>query len=107
MVGAIYGRDEIASKPTEKALATLLAKLERFFSGRFEFNAHQVGIRPTVVKQSRPLVGWHAEHPSLTILNRLGSHGTLLRHQWITRLLFEYLEYGDTDLPQELDIKRF
>ena len=57
------------------------------------------------MKDRRPMVGVHAKHSQLSVLNGLGTRGVMIAPT-VAKNLFHHLEYGEK-LDQEIDIKRF
>ena len=51
------------------------------------------------------MVGVHAKHKQLSVLNGLGTRGVMIAPT-VAKNLFHHLEYGEK-LDQEIDIKRF
>ena len=49
-------------------------------------------VRPTV-KDRRPLVGQHAEHKNLYVLNGLGTRGVMIA-PYVAEQLFNFIENG-------------
>lgn len=103
-VGATYNWQDKSPRPTEAAKREIEKKLNKIITVPYEVTGHKAGIRPTV-KDRRPLLGIHAEHKPLAILNGLGTRGVMLAPK-MANLLFEHLE-ENTSLPVEVDIKRF
>ena len=54
----------------------LLNSAREWFDGGIEVKGQWTGIRPNT-QDRRPRWGWHPEHPTLGMLNGLGSRGTL------------------------------
>lgn len=65
---------------------------------------HRAGNRPATVER-RPFVGLHPLHPSLGILNGMGTKGCSLS-PYFARQLARHLLYGEAITP-EVDIRRF
>ncbi len=103
-IGATYNWVDKTDIPTEKARAELIEKLREILTCDFEVIEHHAGVRPTV-KDRKPLVGTHADHDSLHILNGLGTRGVMLGPA-MAKILFDYIEDG-VPLPREVDIRRF
>lgn len=90
--------------PSTKARDNLLEKLNKLLLTPFELKAHQAAIRPTV-KDRRPLLGKHPDHPQLIIFNGLGTKGASLGPYWAAHLS-EVLNTGQKIDP-EVNINRF
>jgi len=103
-VGSTYSWDETDDIPTEKAKESLLNKLKKIIHVPFEVVDHKAAIRPTV-KERRPFIGLHKEHPQVGIFNGLGTKGVLLA-PFFANHFAEYLD-GTVELMKEVDVKRF
>lgn len=104
IVGATYNWTDKTNDSTPQAKKELLKRLKTFLNCDFEVVDHVAGIRPTV-SDRRPLVGAHAEHKNLYILNGLGTRGVMIA-PYIANQLYELIEH-DAPLEKEIDIKRF
>jgi glycine/D-amino acid oxidase-like deaminating enzyme len=102
-VGATYDWKDKTNIPTERGKQELVEKLKDIISCDFEIVEHFGGVRPTV-KDRRPLVGTHPNHPQLHILNGLGTRGVMLG-PYLANQLFQYIE-NDIPLEKEIDIIR-
>ena len=103
-VGATYDWKDKSEQPTEDGKKQLLDDLKSLIDLPFEIVEHKAGIRPTV-RDRRPLVGTHYQHPNIHLLNGLGTRGVLLG-PYLAEQLFNHIE-NHTDLPKEIDIKRY
>ena len=103
-VGATFNWTDKTLNPTEKGKEELLTKLKQLINVPFEIIDHQAGIRPTV-KDRRPLLGTHAKHKNLAILNGLGTRGVMLAPKMAMQL-YNFLEEG-ISLDNEVNINRF
>ena len=70
---------------------------------KYEVLEHFAGVRPTV-KDRRPLVGLHPNHPNMYILNGLGTRGVMLG-PFLAHQLFNYIE-NNIPLDEEINIDR-
>ncbi|MGE5394273.1 MAG: NAD(P)/FAD-dependent oxidoreductase [Candidatus Saccharibacteria bacterium] len=104
-VGATYRWDETDENTTIAARQELLAKLETMVLSPVEIISQQAGIRP-IAHDRHPVIGIHPHHPSMGILNGLGSKGALLG-PWLARLMADYLLGNTALLPIETDVKRY
>ncbi|MCL6295717.1 NAD(P)/FAD-dependent oxidoreductase [Jejuia spongiicola] len=104
IVGATYEWGDTTNKTTDKAKEELLSKLERLIKCPFKVVNHVAGVRPTV-KDRRPLVGQHATHKSMYVLNGLGTRGVMIG-PYVAQQLYNFIE-RDTSLETDIDIKRF
>lgn len=103
-VGATYNWKDKTNLPTEVGKAELIDRIREIISCDFEIVEHYAGVRPTV-RDRRPLVGTHAEHCRIHILNGLGTRGVMLGPA-MAKALFDNIE-NDIPLDKEIDIKRF
>jgi glycine oxidase len=103
-VGATYNWKDKTDLPTEEGKLELIDRIKEIITCDFEIVKHFAGVRPTV-KDRRPLVGTHAEHRSIHILNGLGTRGVMLGPA-MAEALFNYIE-KEIPLDGEIDIKRF
>lgn len=102
-VGATYDWKDKTNSPTEEGKRELVEKLKDIITCDFEIVKHFGGVRPTV-KDRRPLVGNHPNHPQLHVLNGLGTRGVMLG-PYLANQLFQHIEYK-IPLEQEIDIIR-
>lgn len=103
-VGATYNWKDKTDLPTQEGKIELIERIKEIITCEFEIIEHFAGVRPTV-KDRRPLVGTHAEHKSIHILNGLGTRGVLLGPS-MAKALFENIEY-QKPLDKTIDIQRF
>lgn len=103
-VGATYNWKDKTNLPTEEGEKELIEKIKEIINCDFEIISHYAGVRPTV-KDRRPLVGTHAEHNRVHILNGLGTRGVMLGPA-MAKALFDAIE-NNVPLDKEIDIKRF
>lgn len=103
-VGATYNWTDKTDTPTEEAKRELIERIKEILNCNFEVISHLAGVRPTV-KDRKPLVGTHANHPRLHILNGLGTRGVMLGPP-MAKILLDHIE-SETLLPREIDIKRY
>lgn len=76
-IGSNYARQFPNDLPTPQGRLQLIDELQQILHTPFEILEHQAAIRPTV-KDRRPLIGLHPEHPQLGIFNGLGTKGASL-----------------------------
>lgn len=103
-VGATYDWHDTTHDITDKAKTELLGKLKKVIHCDFKVVNQVAGIRPTV-KDRRPLVGKHKEHPNMYVLNGLGTRGVMIG-PYVAKALFEFIEF-ETPLESEINIERF
>ena len=104
IVGATYNWEDRTHEVTLKGKEELLAKLNTMITCSYKVVNQVAGIRPTV-KDRRPLVGQHAVHKNLYVLNGLGTRGVMIG-PYVAKKLFDFMEFG-TLLEADIDIKRF
>lgn len=103
-VGATYNWEDKTNTPTQAAKDELLAGLKEVIHCDFEVIDHLAGIRPTV-KDRRPMIGTHPQHPNVHLLNGLGTRGVMLAPA-MAQLLFDHIENGAT-IDNHISIRRF
>ena len=103
-VGATFNWEDTTKIPTEAGKNELLTKLKTCITVPFKVVDHVAGVRPTV-KDRRPLVGKHPNHPNMAILNGLGTRGVMIAPK-AAKLLYKHLEHGEA-LENEISIARF
>ena len=103
-VGATYNWKDMTHQITESAKEELVNQLKAIVTCDFEVVNQVAAIRPTV-KDRRPMVGVHANHKNIALLNGLGTRGVMLA-PYLAKQLFEHLEHQQA-LDHEIDIKRF
>ncbi|MEZ7500608.1 FAD-binding oxidoreductase [Flavobacterium sp. Arc3] len=103
-VGATYNWKDKTDLATEEGKLELVDRIKEIISCDFEIIEHFAGVRPTV-KDRRPLVGTHSMHPTIHILNGLGTRGVMLGPS-MAQALYDAIE-NDIVLDAAIDIKRF
>ena len=103
-VGATYNWKDKTDLPTEEGKTELVARIKEILSCDFEIVSHFAGVRPTV-KDRRPLIGTHPKHPSVHILNGLGTRGVMLGPA-MAKVLYDSIEH-QIPLDKEINIERF
>lgn len=102
--GATYERDLDDEINTEEARDVLLDKLRKSLRAEITVTAQLSGVRPGV-RDRRPLLGRHPQHPAIAIFNGMGSKAVLLA-PWLATQLVAHLE-TDAPLPREANLNRF
>jgi glycine oxidase len=102
-VGATYNWKDKTAIPTEEGKKELLDSLKNLLNCDFEVINHLAGVRPTV-KDRRPLVGTHPNHPRIHVLNGLGTRGVMLAPS-MAKSLYDKIEH-QIPLSLEIDIQR-
>ena len=103
-VGATYEWDDKTAEPTEAGKRELTEKLEELITCDYEIIEHLAGVRPTV-KDRKPLIGTHPEHPRLHLLNGLGTRGVMLGPPMALELMKSITE--ETTVPRAVSLARF
>ena len=103
-VGATYNWQDKTDRPTEEGKEELVARIKEILQCNFEIISHMAGVRPTV-KDRKPLLGAHAMHRNILVLNGLGTRGVMLG-PYSARMLFQFAENG-TEIPLHYSIARF
>lgn len=103
-VGATFNWHDKTLSPTEEGKKELFTKLKKIVTADCNVVGHAAGIRPTV-KDRRPILGTHASHRQLAILNGLGTRGVMLAPKMALKL-YDYLE-NKVPLDKEINITRF
>lgn len=102
-VGANHIRSFEDDAPTLAEKETLIKELQKMLKLPFEVVGHWAGIRPTV-KDRKPYLGAHPNHPNMFIFNGLGSKGSYLA-PYFADLLAEHL-CNNTPLPKDITVAR-
>ena len=103
-VGATYNWKDKTDLPTEDGKTELVTRIREIIDCDFEIVSHFAGVRPTV-RDRRPLVGTHAEHDRIHVLNGLGTRGVMLGPA-MAKVLYDWIE-NQIPLVKEIDIQRF
>lgn len=103
-VGATYNWKDKTDLPTEEGKTELVARIQEIIDCDFEIVSHFAGVRPTV-RDRRPLVGTHAVHKRIHLLNGLGTRGVMLGPA-MADALYNAIE-NQIPLVKEIDIQRF
>lgn len=103
-IGSTYDwriTDEVVTEEGKKRLMDFASEMT---GGDFKMLNIRAGVRPAV-KDRRPLVGRHPEHPNLYLFNGFGSKAVSLA-PWLADQLIAYIEQ-DVALPAQADLLRF
>lgn len=103
-IGATYENQFADPHPSAAGRAYLQHHLDQLLLTPYEVVDHWAGVRPTV-KDRRPLLGFHPDHPRLAIFNGLGTKGSSLAPYWAEHFIQVLL--GTTPLDSAVDIRRF
>lgn len=103
-LGSTFENNRDDEVPVPGKEAELVAKLEKMVTLPYQVVGLHVGVRPAV-KDRRPLLGRHPQHPQLAVFNGMGSKAVLLT-PWLAEVLARHLEHGE-ELPADVDLGRF
>ena len=103
-IGSSYTWDPEHLLPTTAFLEQTEQWLRKWLKLPFRITGHVAGARPATLER-RPFVGMHPHHPSIGILNGMGTKGCSLA-PYFARQLVRHLLYKDPISP-EADIRRF
>lgn len=101
-IGASYGHDRLADRPTEEGRAWLERQWRKMYQGPYEVVDHQAGVRPTV-RDRKPLLG--TIRPGIHLFNGLGSRGVMMA-PFLGAHFLDHLVEGKS-LAQPWDWRRF
>lgn len=90
--------------PTQEKHTELIAALQDTIRLSFTVESHTAAIRPTM-RDRRPAVGTHLKHPTLHILNGLGTKGALLG-PYHAQMLFNTI-FNSLPVDPKVDVQRF
>ncbi|MBP6403894.1 MAG: FAD-binding oxidoreductase, partial [Bacteroidia bacterium] len=82
----------------------LTEQLDEILKVPYRVISQKAGVRPTV-KDRRPLLGLHPQHPGVYVFNGLGTKGVSLGPFFASHFV-NYLE-DETDLSEEVNVQRF
>ena len=108
--GSNYDWKNLDFTPTQEGKAEVLEMLATWIDlgeGRdvpMEVIEHEAGVRP-IIRNSKPLVGFHPEMPQVGFFNGLGSKGSLMSPA-VAEHFAAHLS-GECDLDQELSLANF
>jgi len=103
-IGATHDWNFHDALPSETGKNELEGNLRAVLNCNYEFVGHKGAIRPTV-KDRRPFIGFHPEHPNVGIFNGMGTKGVSLA-PYFAKHFVEHLVHNK-DLMPEVDIHRF
>ncbi len=102
--GGTYDREQLHDQVDDSAEEQLKKGLSEIYSSGFDIADVNVGFRPTV-KDRRPIIGRHPQHPHLYVFNGLGARG-ILNGCYFSKSLYDFIEEG-IPLPSEVSLDRF
>jgi len=103
-VGASYIWDFENASPTEEFLESTNEVLKHWLKIPFRVIEHRSGLRPATLER-RPFVGFHPVHPSIGLLNGMGTKGCSLAPYFAKQLTDNFVH--DAPIEKAADIKRF
>jgi len=103
-VGSSYDREYKDEYPSQAFYDQTKAWLQQFLKIPFNIVDHIAALRPTTVER-RPFVGLHPSHPSIGILNGMGTKGVSLA-PYFAKQFADHLLQQQTILPQ-VDVKQY
>jgi len=75
--GATYEWKQLDSEPTDQGRDGVLRKLSTWCPFGAEVIDHEAGVRP-IIRNSRPVIGFHRTYSKIGFFNGLGSKGSLM-----------------------------
>ncbi len=103
-VGSNYQHNFSDVTPTQEGGTFLRERLDDILRTPYEVVRHLAAVRPTV-KDRRPFLGPHPEHPALYLFNGLGTKGASLG-PFFARQLVDHLT-NNTPIDEAVHINRF
>lgn len=103
-VGASYVWDFENADPTTAFRESTQQVLTQWLKIHFTIVEHRSGLRPATLER-RPFVGFHPLHPSIGILNGMGTKGCSLA-PFFARQLVDHLLYEEP-IAKDADVSRF
>lgn len=103
-VGATFEWKNLDEIPTDEGRKSLESKLRKWTDLPFEIVDHKAGVRPTV-KDRRPFVGRHPNHPNFYIINGMGAKGVMMA-PYLSQAMADFI-CDEVPLNPEIDIARF
>ncbi|WP_437188091.1 NAD(P)/FAD-dependent oxidoreductase [Planctomicrobium sp. SH668] len=104
MAGSTFEWKELNSVPTATGKSIILNQLAQWLRKSPEVIEHHAAVRPTM-NDFRPVIGRHPEYPQLSILNGLGTRGSLLA-PWLAKTLLDNLDHS-SPIPAEMNVQRW
>ncbi len=103
-IGTTWDWDIYEPKITSEAYDKLISKLNALLKIPFSVVDHQAAVRPTI-KDRRPVLGRHPKHPTIYLLNGLGTKGVSLSPYFALQMVHFLVDR--TPLLKEVSINRF
>jgi len=102
--GSNYEWDDLSNETTQTGKDRLVEQLKGILKVDYEIVDHLTAVRP-VLKDRRPALGVHPIHPTIAIMNGLGTKGTSIA-PYCAKVLVDFL-VEDTPLAKEVNVQRF
>lgn len=90
-LGSNYSWDDTTEKPTDKAKAELLEKLDKFLTFEYQLTDHQAGIRPAA-HDRQPKVMQSSIKKRAYLLNGFGTKGVMYAPYYSEKLVAQVVE---------------
>ena len=103
-VGSTHEWNFYDDLPSETGKNELVGNLSTILNAPFQIKEHKAAIRPTV-KDRRPFIGFHPEHPAIGIFNGMGTKGISLA-PYFARHFTDHMVHHEP-LMKETNIERF
>lgn len=103
-IGASYIWDFENADPTEAFRESAVQTLNQWLKIPFKIVEHRSGLRPATLER-RPFVGFHPLHPSIGILNGMGTKGCSLS-PFFAKQLTDNMVY-QLPIAKDADVNRF
>jgi glycine/D-amino acid oxidase-like deaminating enzyme len=103
-IGSSYENDFTKMEPTEDFYNSTVTSLKSILKIPFTIKEHIASLRPAVIER-RPFVGLHPDHPSIGILNGMGTKGCSLAPYFAHQLTQQLV--NNITIDPLADVKRF
>jgi glycine/D-amino acid oxidase-like deaminating enzyme len=102
--GATYEWDDLSPKPTDLGKKELMDYFSSFISAPTHCLSHQAGVR-CMVKDLRPILGFHPQFPALGVFGGLSSKGVMSAPFYAHQLASHIVK--NTPLDSDVSIFRY
>ena len=103
-IGATYERDNLELKPTEKGRSYIIEKQRYLCELNYKISDQLVGLRP-IMRDRKPILGWHHVHKHIGVFNGLGAKGVSLA-PFFSNHFAEHIVEGK-ELDAQVNVARF